>query len=352
MPAPGPPPRLGAFQMVDAMDGWATVRGTGSDLYIRHTTDGGVAWQSANPPNAPVAYIVNTFFLGRSDVWLTERVRAEVATVFHSADSGRTWECSAPIQFGGSLDRSHLTFSDPLHGWFLADYGVKDNAQAVAIFNTEDGGMHWVGRSLTASDPAQSTGDSLPYPCIKQGITFHDPLTGWATGDCPDGEFFFVTHTGGWSWQRLSLDTLDRSVPPLQGGLHIRPPVFSSAMNGVFLAEGGSGARMYLTDDGGVTWRARALPLSPYDSNLDFINATDGWFIANNHLYATHDGGRTWTAIIPTFDSTAIPGFTPRLDDVVLSFVDEKVGFAGDYGTFPSFWKTNDGGTIWVQMRL
>ena len=71
------------------------------------------------------------------------------------------------------------------------------------------------------------------------------------------------------------------------------------------------------TSDGGATFRSRPAPGGPFGpglnsppaaGNIRFANSSDGW-VFGPALYATHDGGRRWTAIPVPGQVTALePG--------------------------------------------
>lgn len=128
------------------------------------------------------------------------------------------------------------------------------------------------------------------------------------------------------------------------------------------------------TSDGGKTWATYGLPIG---EKVFFDSPLSGWTaggVAGNELYITRDGGRTWRAESPK--ATVLPSRVELEADRQLAeklpgqvegavFVTEKAGWAfttqgecqGEKGS-PDFtcrqvstlWKTTDGGGSWAEV--
>lgn len=94
----------------------------------------------------------------------------------------------------------------------------------------------------------------------------------------------------------------------------------------VAVAVGAKGA-VVKTTDGGVTWEAVAAtpPLEDDLQDVHFLDALTGWALGAKALYATEDGGRTWTThdLFADLDPLGRPerGEVVRLDDLRGAFV-------------------------------
>lgn len=124
-----------------------------------------------------------------------------------------------------------------------------------------------------------------------------------------------------------------------------------------------TGLKLYLTGDGGQTWQDRTpadlvgfeepaatqtKPRGP--KQISFADANHGWFLyehdlggdATSHvLYATTDGGRTWSESVLPAPGSAWPRWISRVDDE--NFL---VGFHYFTG-IDEIWATIDGGSTW-----
>src|SRR4030095_9692227 len=96
--------------------------------------------------------------------------------LYRTADGGMSWTKSATPFSGGDLD-----FLDETDGWMLADLGVGAGSNAVAVYQTPDGGANWL---LTyTNDPTQpGAGDSLPLGGLKSGLEALTLQNAWVTG--------------------------------------------------------------------------------------------------------------------------------------------------------------------------
>src|SRR5205085_8895489 len=121
------------------------------------------------------------------------------------------------------------------------------------------------------------------------------------------------------------------------------------------LFKAGLAQLIYATHDGGATWTGTT-PL--HDArNLDIVTMRDIWAVESAgaaagsatrplHLYVTHDGGLRWAAIGP---NKAIR------DGATLDFVDNQTGFvlypALGSGSTTALLKTVDGGHSWFTIH-
>lgn len=112
------------------------------------------------------------------------------------------------------------------------------------------------------------------------------------------------------------------------------------------VALAGSGSSVVRSEDGGFTWEI-SLPLRVRPFLLDRYV---GWAAGDRQLFATMDGGRTWTD-----RSDALPGFSFG-ELVVATFADRQHGLlvatAAEEVGVPIVFRTEDGGASWAAATL
>ncbi len=166
-------------------------------------------------------------------------------TYLATTDGGHGWSTKSPVPAGGLLPSA--SFSDPAHGWVLAERGGFSTAYA--LLGTTDAGRHWTSVANLAS-PAS-------------------PPVGWAGVGRLDNHI-------GWLW-----GSLQRSASQTLGHLVI-----------------------VTTKDGGKSWIRYDLPSTVgLDQGLRgpaqvvFTSPTRGWILTPNVLWSTTDGGLRWSAM-------------------------------------------------------
>lgn len=154
------------------------------------------------------------------------------------------------------------------------------------LFATSDAGRSW----------AEITPPSRAAPGPLYDVSFLTPARGWATwADCArDRAGLVLTSDGGKSWQSFPLPT---SVS-CAAGAELRVG-FTDPRHGwlLHLEPTASGAWLAWTADGGRRWsRSRRLPEL---AEVRFLDPGHGWLAGGEWgplaLYATTDGGATWT---------------------------------------------------------
>jgi hypothetical protein len=122
---------------------------------------------------------------------------------------------------------------------------------------------------------------------------------------------------------------------------------------------------VFLTGDGGRSWRQSA-PLPVADAELvDFIDRSDGWLLDSLgaamqvnpvRLYRSTDGGMHWSLVAATASSALAPpgksGLPVGCDKGGLSFASPRVGFITGGCNELAVWVSRDGGRRWSLQRL
>ena len=212
-------------------------------------------------------------------------------------------------------------------------------ATARGLSSTADGGASWQAVSPPGVSAAQVRGVRI------------SGARGWlvlATGARKAPLALYTTSDRGRTWTSTPLPTptdVDLAAPAdvasvdtqLFVGLRLQPNRFGLSR----------GALLKSLD--GQTWTRLSLPAG---GRLSFPTAKDGWLVgglANEHLYATHDAGKTWREVRPTAPlkgvaSTvyALPVFSSKTDGVL------PMSLAAGARSVLAFLTTTDGGRSWA----
>jgi photosystem II stability/assembly factor-like uncharacterized protein len=257
---------LMAGQLFPDGAGWYREGGNWTTAAQRHlywTTDWGAHWQDITPPIPDRYQLGEVFFLDRSSGWVFldplcgarngfahPDLQAGLKLAF-TRDSGKNWtttdvrlpDSSRHLALADGL--GCVTFADAKHGW--ARIGFADPSYDLLLLTTKDGGRSW--KSLS-NDPSKSG-------CVR----FTNAKEGWMTDPSSGSLRVWKTEDGGRSWLDVS-----PSVPDAFGNafgdygivIENRKRVSVAAY---FMPSTGDQIRLFLTEDGGLTWKGEiALP--------------------------------------------------------------------------------------------
>jgi photosystem II stability/assembly factor-like uncharacterized protein len=201
------------------------------------------------------------------------------------AGDGRTWRDVTPPHV--RFQPEDLAFLDRKHGWFATNDCAEGRA---TVDRTRDGGRTWAAAHVLPTNCA--AGSAL-------ALSFLDQRTGWLVRTIENGPGAQLASTvdGGRTWSR------SRDLP-LIGRV-----AFRSRRDG-WLGRSDFRAlpNLFVTADGGRTWRPRTLPLPPGWRRAHALPDVPTFFGARGVLpitlftsrrsavafYATSDGGRSW----------------------------------------------------------
>jgi photosystem II stability/assembly factor-like uncharacterized protein len=334
---------LESIYMVDARSGWAVTALSGTGTLLR-TIDGGTRWRVVTPRSSSgqEVAVFQISVLTPLIAWAVSSGTSPATNtqIFHTIDGGRTWSyVTIPGRSGYSIQ--FITTHD---GWLLSEEGPALGSEQVDVYRSTDAGETWT-RVASARLGDESSG--LPFGGSKGAVTFLNATTGWITGADPGPHwvYLYVTHDGGRTWRQQGLRLPPQVTSPWYN--LTKPPMFFTAQDGVLpvfysVADPityhsiASFGVFYITHDGGTTW-AYTTPLSSWGP-LSFADINHGFMTDGQLLYTTRDGGQHWNAIRPG----------PPFSEVMrLDFVSSNVGWALREKS-PFLLKSLDGGRTWA----
>src|SRR5215213_455407 len=330
-------PALLDIQFFNELDGWGL-----TETQIVRTNDGGITWYNVTPADlVEVGSTVATFILDQDHAWVQKpdfNNFPNNGLLYHTSDGGLTWIISSTPFSGGDL-----SFLDANNGWMLADLGVGAGSNAVAVFQTRDGGATWT-QTYTNDPNLPDAGDSLPLSGLKSDLVPLDIQTAWVAGVIysPGTIYLFRTDDRGRSWSPVNLE-LPAGAENFELGIDPDQIQFVSATRGfliVRIAGDSTQTAVYVTDDAGETWTLTPT-LIPNAGASDFLSAEEAIIYNGEQFYVTRDAARTWITVTPDIvfgDSFA-----------ALEFVNPNTGWIIilDPKNHRSLYRTNDGGVTW-----
>lgn len=331
-------PSLLALDMFNELDGWGV-----NETKIVRTNDGGIGWYDVTPPGMQeTGYSVDTFFLDRDHAWVQKQDPEKFpngGTLFRTTDGGLTWlDSSVPFS------RGDLKFVDAENGWMMADQGVAAGSNAVAVYQTTDGGASW--QKTYTNDPNDPDAkDSLPLGGIKSDLVPLDMNSAWVTGVvyAPGEVYLYRTVDQGKSWVQVTLP-LPPGTQEFDFGIDEDQLKFVSATDG-YLAVHLSGEAMqtavYVTHDAGNTWNLSPTLIDGAGAS-SFLTGQEAVLYNGTVFNVTRDGARSWVSVTPdvSFGQTF----------VTMEFVNTMSGWVitMDPSNHRSLYRTLDGGSTWL----
>lgn len=227
------------------------------------------------------------------------------------------------------------------------------------ILRTTDGANHWQDVTPSSIDPPQANYANLAYDFLSPSVAWVYSFVRDAN-DTGGTTKYYRTTNGGQLW----LSSINHGDIPSQ-------IIFTNSSDGwmfslLGVASGSSGADIFRTINGGVTWTKVASAsystagqpgALPFDGNKTGIGARDAmtaWVTGNDDnpsfvwLYVTRDGGQTWQhqtlPLLPAFSGQVVtnpPTFFNARDGILPVML---IGAGIDSG---AAYVTHDGGATW-----
>ena len=330
-------PALVEIQFLNELDGWGV-----TETQIVRTNDGGITWYNVTPQDvAETGSTVETFILDNQYAWVQKpdfNNFPNNGLLYHTTDGGLNWTISSTPFSGGDL-----SFIDVNNGWMLADLGVGAGSNAVAVFQTKDGGATWT-QAYTNDPNLPDAGDSLPLGGIKSDLIPLNMQTAWVSGVtyASGSVYLFRTDDGGHTWSQVTLE-LPAGAENYELGIDRDQMQFFSAKDGFLVVRMSGEANqtaVYTTNDAGNTWTLTST-LIPNAGASEFLSAEEAIIYNGEQFYVTHDAAQTWSTVSPNVvfgDSFASMDFVNLNTGWVITL---------DPSNHRSLNRTNDGGATW-----
>lgn len=158
----------------------------------------------------------------------------------------------------------------------------------------------------------------------------------------------------------LTVLTLTTSVPAQQGWVTNKIGVAGFDLNTVYFLDtkrgwvAGDNGFLSRTDDGGRTWAKQSVATKAGINDIYFRSKEDGFLLAGNTIFATHDSGMSWIEA-RRFLPSEFQGATAELYSV--RFPSKKKGWVvgsiskNDFVVDSILVYTDDGGDSWTRQR-
>jgi photosystem II stability/assembly factor-like uncharacterized protein len=226
--------------------------------------------------------------LSRNVIWAS----GAAGTFLVSKDAGATWR-NGKVPGASALDFRDVHAVDDRTGYLLSS-GPGDKSR---IYKTTDAGAHWT-LQFTNADP-QGFFDAFGFWDSRRGIVLGDPVSGTFA--------ILTTQDGGAHW------TKQHGPPALPGEGAFAASgtcIIVIGKHECWFATGGpGGARVFHSNDRGVSWTVSPTPLrndaaSAGIFSLGFSDALRGVAVGGGYTKAgdgtrnvavTTDGGKTWS---------------------------------------------------------
>ncbi len=379
--APGDQIVLDEIYMLSLSDGWAL-----SGPFVLATADGGQTWRQASPPASlpegtwkassgphvletsdggqtwgPAAdpyslqpwerVAVHAAFLDTRTAWVVYSAGIYFGPdtrVWHTADGGRSWTPSLAFdpQVRGDTTWARIFALDSEHLWLMAcaAWVGAGHHYDCKFFRNLDGGASW--NSMDVDVGVDFT-----------GMGFSDASHGWLIWQTLSAYYYIppeyaYTDDGGQTWEGHIFPP-PPEAPHLfdEGYIYCEPYQLNLlTSHSIRLLVGcfdygyppeAFVSYLYASDDGGLTWSALRLPDPVYapDYTLIYFDA-DQALLLGREMYSSDDGGGTWRR------------FKTVYWDGGFSFVDRQHGWAvARSDDEVALVRTSDGGATWTEIH-
>ena len=349
------------FQVVDFIsrtNGWVAIEDAAGRALLR-TTDGGEHWERLALARGSTDQIR---FVDAKTGWLLGSVDDPsgcyakcTRAVLRTTDGGRTWvQVFAAGGSGGFGPLGQLAVLDTQHAWVVQPAPPCPTSfdNCSRLWGTADGST-W--SQLAVVDGATTS------------LDFVDPNTGWIALRTSAEASVLVTHDGGRTWARQfhasgQSPLLQISFVNTRDGWALGSDLAYCAMGGCV------GYTLYATTDGGSTWTTLQRPENPWWGPTpplasaagflgppQFTSSTSGWIRIDTGagpgaggVLITADGGRTWRRSNGDSGTWSVGALAPVDGKVAVAAVHAYEGPA----TTTFLARTIDGALTWQRLSL
>jgi photosystem II stability/assembly factor-like uncharacterized protein len=334
-------PYLIKLAMIDTLNGWAE-----SDGMVVHTTNGGKNWMKATPKELKLygitsGLMIQGYFFSGEHAWIARppmnaNTSETEGSVWFTDNGGKNWTRSVLplVEKWEQTTGYQIDFPSLNQGFILLGDKYK------SIYSSKDGGNHW---SRIGEITNQIQG-------VVSNISFRNEKEGWiSTWPSEISDTFYKTTDAGRTWVSVHLPVPKEYVEDLTS-LHPEVPVFfgKDKLDGIlsvqFLTRNpdpitkDAPLLIYSTHDGGFSWLCMGKAPTIAPTRVHFFDVTQGYAVNVNKLYATRDGGITWSVK------------SDISKDIIFNaweFINPKVGWITEGNPMETVYSTHDGGLTW-----
>lgn len=353
VPTPIPPgPDVQFAGLLDPSHGWAL---TSTGLFL--TADGGATWREVKVPGGLATSgtnrVLGVDFFDAQHGWVALNEAFTTGSdasygrvdVWRTSDGGRSWtKALLPSavfnKFGEIMPPMQFDFLDARHGFaFLSGNSAKGKNDS-DLFWTADGGRTWSADRPTGAGHAGNEG-SIGFASVTDGVIV----------DALAGSGIVVTHDGGRTWTPAAL-----AIPSDSAGAQpfFGQPAFYDGRSGLlavdFQTDASQLTRVYQTADAGSSWTIRSTVPAGF-FGLAFVDQ-QRWLGTNGpETLLTVDGGQSWVRS----GAVGLPGPAGLLmADAQHGWATVHMGvcvsFKSDCQSRTGLYATSDGGASWTAL--
>jgi photosystem II stability/assembly factor-like uncharacterized protein len=249
------------------------------------TLDGGATWTAAKMPGASDVDFRAVRAFDDKTAFLLSIGSGEKSRIYRTSDGGERWQ----LLYTNPDPKGFwdaLAFWDDVHGIILGD-PVEGH---FVVMTTEDGGQSWHRQKTPAALPSEGA-----FAASNSCLTVHGAREVWFGTGGPGGARVFHSEDGGVTWTVAKTPIRNDSA-----SAGIFSLAFSDAKRGV--AVGGdynkpteTAGVVALTPDGGKTWTASNGGLSGFRSGVEYLTERKMWIATGTSgSDCSIDNGNSW----------------------------------------------------------
>jgi photosystem II stability/assembly factor-like uncharacterized protein len=274
---------LRGLSAISATTAWAS----GSGGTVLRTVDRGATWQSVGPPGTETLQFRDIEAFDANRAVILSIGTGSDSRIYYTSDAGQTWTLGF-VNDDPNAFYDCMTFFDGKRGLALSDPpdGVK-----FRIFATGDGGRSW-----HVVDPAgmpEALAGEFAFAASGQCLTSDHGHRAWfGTGGAAQARVF-RSDDRGLTW---SVAATPIASGPSSGifALAFRSQQHGIAVGGDFLAPTASPDNVASTRDGGSSWQLEPGAPAEYRSGATWLNGNTVIAVGPSGSDVSSNGGQTW----------------------------------------------------------
>jgi|GEM_PF-4291949 len=319
------------------------VKLTGGGQGIELTTNAGKTWKNVTPPGLSVDggthWITGFSALSPTRAWVVYGgIEKGPQTIETTSDAGRHWS-----KVGVMPAACSLQFVTSQDGTCSQLFGAG-GSMPIGIYRTANGGASWHKIFQSGISSTSTTPGSIPFGCDKS-LPFESATKGFALFWCNGGTgaIIYGTTNGGVTWAERNVV---QPTMPLGGGGFTGPPVFIGSKGAVPYG-GGNYSAVFVTDNGGQSFHPVYPPGKPRQWAVDIISPSQWRLTYGKEILATDNGGTSWFTVTSNTvlrNTSYVKGAPPG---GLVDFVSTSDGWLTENTVDSLLLRTNDGGHQW-----